>query len=241
MIDRTRRIRTMLCAGLLAAWSSVAHAEESVKDKRTVTVQGEGKMQAVPDIATLSVEVVQEGASLDEVSAQVRQQMTHVLDALKAQGIAEKDIQTRVYQVQPRYDNEKRGNTRRSGYVVSNGLLVKVRDLKKVGKVLSATVNAGATNVNGPDFDFDNPQQLEHKTLALAMDDAKAKAAVLAEGAGAKLGDVVTINQMGGVVWPVRRQAFAMRAMAMAATAEEPIATGEQSFTSNITVTFALR
>src|ERR1035437_4200640 len=72
---------------------------ETKKDSRTLTVQGEGKVQAVPDIATLSVEVSQEGEDLDPVTAEMRRQMSKVLESVKAQAIEDKDIQTQLYNV----------------------------------------------------------------------------------------------------------------------------------------------
>jgi len=213
------------------------HAQDNSdkKDRRTVTVQGQGKL----DIATLIAGVTQDGPSLDNVSAQVRTLISKVLDGVKAQGIADKDIQTELYQVEPKYEQDKRGNSHPTGFVVTNRVAVKVHDLKKIGKTLSAIVSAGATTVEGPNFEFDNPQVLERKTLALAMEDAKAKAAVLAESGGASLGEVMTIDQSGGINWPMRRPIMARAAMMPAAA--EPIETGEQAFNSNITVTFALK
>lgn len=219
------------------------HAENNsdTKDRRTITVQGQGKVQAVPDMATLSIGVSQDGPSAEAVSARVRADIGKVLEAVKAQGIPDKDVQTQYYAVQPKWDWTN-GRQRRIGFTVSNQVAVKVHDLKKVGSLLSAVTEAGATSVNGPDFDFDNPQQLERKALAAAMDDAKAKAAVLAEAGGASLGEVVTIEQNGEIAWPIRRAFAAGKAAMLAApSAPEPVETGEQTFTSNVTVTFVLK
>src|SRR5262249_17841287 len=147
---------------MLVVWMAGAGlAQEMLKDKRSVTVQGQGKIEAVPDIAHLGVEVTQEGDALDEVSTDVRHRMNEILKTVKAQGIPDKDIQTEIYQVRPRYEQDKRGNPHRTGFFVTNRIRVKVRDLNKVGKILSVVQSAGATTVQGPDFDFDNPQQLE--------------------------------------------------------------------------------
>ena len=207
-----------------------------------MTVQGQGKIQAVPDIAVLSIEVTLTGEALDAVSTQVRERMQKALAALKAQGVEDKDIQTQAYQVQPQFAYDKSGNATRKGYTVTNRVAAKVRELKKVGKVLTAVVDSGVTAVNGPDFDFDNPQALERQALAKAVEDAKAKAGILAQAANATLGEVLTITQNGSGNLPGPRPLM-MRAMAMpaAVNAEEPISAGEQSFTSNVTLIFALK
>jgi uncharacterized protein len=229
----------------LVIWQvgSALHAAElmDITKRRAVTVQGQGKVQAAPDIATLTVEVSQEGAALDSVSAEVRKGMTKVLDALHNAGVSDKDLQTLAFQVQPRYEQDKRGNPHRTGYRVANSVLAKVRDLKKVGKVLSSVIESGATEVNGPNFDFDNPQVLERQALAKAMQDARGKAEVLAETSGSRVGEILSIQQNAGMGWPVPQPKM-MRAMAMQAdSAEPPIAVGENTFTATVSATFALR
>ena len=218
-----------------------AAEEPSILQRRHVTVQGQGKLQAVPDIARITVEVSQDGAALDPATAQVRRQMTAVLQALKKNNIAEKDIQTQAYQVEPKlaWNN---GNSKRVGFHVVDRISVKVRDLNGLGKVLSDVTAAGATSVEGPNFDFDNPKELERKVLALATEDAAAKARVLAEAAHASLGPALAIEQLGGFAPSIPpRPMFAMKSMATHGAAPEPIQTGEQDFVTTITATFALQ
>jgi uncharacterized protein len=231
---------TLLSAGVCAA---VVHAdpEASSRDRRTVTVQGVGKVQAVPDIATLRMEVSQEGASLDAISSEVRKNMSAILERLHKEGVADKDVQTESYQVYPRYEQDKRGNSQRSGFRVSNRVAAKIRDLKKVGRILTAVTGAGATSVTGPEFDVDNHAQVEREALAKAMEDAKANAAVLAAAAGVSLGDVVAISQSNVTPWPGPRPLFA-RAMAVnQGVTAEPIAEGEQTIQATVTASFALK
>ena len=241
MLKRSRAIGIFLGVVSLASPLPAAEAGHE-KRERTLTVQGQGKTSAVPDIATLSVEVSQEGSDLDPVLVQVRKEMNRVLDVVKAQGIAEKDVQTEFFQVRPKYEQDKRANPHRAGFVVSNRIAVKVRDLKKAGKALSAVLNAGATSVDGPNFELDNPQAAEREALAAAAKDAKAKAQAVAEAAGVQLGEIVTINPES-VNWPVRPHPLMMRAMAMSAPMEvqEPLAAGEQTLTGVVTITYAIR
>ncbi len=240
-----KNVWTIILAISLFAGLQRARAEESDTlkyGKRTVTVEGNGKLQAVPDIARLSVGVMLDGKESEPVAILVRQRTRQLIDVVNAQGIPGKDLQTQQYSVQPKWAYEN-GKSRKVGYTVSNQLVVTVRDVSQAGKILAALVEAGATNINGPDFDIDNPQLLERKILGLAMDDAKAKAAVLAQAADAKLGPVLTISQ-SAVNWPgpiphppvhVMARAFAVQ------VPEEPVATGEQTVNATISVTFELR
>jgi hypothetical protein len=224
-------------AGFVCAENGSSH---KIKD-RTLTVQGQAKLSAIPDIATLSVEVSRDGVDMDPVLTQVRQQMNKVLEAIKAQSIAEKDVRTEFFQVHPKYEQDKHGNPRPVGYTVANQVSVKVRDLKKTGKVLTAVLNAGATRVDGPAFEIDNPQLLERHALAAATKEAQAEAEAVAQAAGVQLGEILTINPQN-VNWPVPRRPLMMRAMAMPAAMpeEEPIESGEQTLTGYVTLTYAI-
>jgi uncharacterized protein len=225
-------------------FAAPVHADSDTlsRDRRTVTVQGVGKAQAVPDIATLRIEVSQEGASLDAISSDVRKGMSAILERLHKEGVADKDVQTESYQVIPRYEQDKRGNPHRSGFRVSNRVAAKIRDLKKVGKILASVTEAGATSVTGPEFDVDNHAQVEREALAKAMEDAKANAAILATTAGATLDEVVTINQSNTNPWPGPRPLMAMRAMAVQPSeSSEPVEAGEQTIQATLTASFALK
>jgi uncharacterized protein YggE len=221
---------------------SAESGSDKDKKERTLTVQGQGKVSAIPDIATLSVEVSQEGSDLDPVLVQVRKQMEKIIAAVKGQGIDDKDTRTDSFQVRPRTEFDKKSNLRRTGYVVTNRISVKVRDLKKTGKVLTAVINAGATTVNGPNFEIDRPEVIERQALAEATRDAKARAQAVAEAAGVHLGDIISINPQG-VSWPSLPRPYMMRAMAASAAAqsEEPLAAGEQTLSATVTVMYAIQ
>jgi uncharacterized protein len=218
-----------------------AHAAQPDKTERLITVQGVGKISAAPDVARLWIQVGEEGPRVETVSQQVRRKMDEVMKVLKAQGIAEKDIQTQNYQVSPKME-WKNGRSNRVGFTVSNQVAVKIRDLKKTGAVLSAVMDAGANNINGPQFEFDNPRELERKALESALQDARAKAELLARAAGASLGEVVTIQESGMIQPPPRPMMFRASAVAMdKAIQEEPIAAGEETVQANVSAAFALK
>lgn len=231
---------SVLIACLFAV--SFAWAAASDKPERTLTVQGQGKSSAAPDIAVLSIEVSHEGDDLDPLLARVRKDMDKALDGIKSQGVADKDIQTESFSVQPKYESDKRGNARRVGFVVTNRASVKVRDIKKTGKILSTMVSAGGTTVNGPNFELDNPQQVEREALAAATKDARLKAETVAHAAGVQLGEIQSLNPQT-VSWPQPRfhGRVAMMAMADGLEAKEPIQAGEQTLTAYVSITFVIK
>lgn len=238
MIPRKKLVFVVLC-GCLCLGVSRVRADDG-KTERQVTVQGHGKVSAVPDQARLWVEVTEEGSQVAAVTQEVRTKIDAVIKTLKAQGIAEKDIQTQAYQVTPKMEWHN-GRSSRVGYTASNRVEVKVHDLKKTGTVLAAVLDAGANNINGPTFEFENPQDLERKALGLALQDAKAKAALLAQEAGSSLGEAIRIEE-GTSYRPGPRPMRAMQEKAaLAYSAEEPIAAGEDNVEATITASFALK
>ena len=239
---KTKSLFIGVISALIFSLPVLAADSSHEKKDRTLTIQGQGKVSAIPDIATFSVEVSQDGTDLDPVLSQVRKEMNKVIETIKAQGIEDKDIRTEIFQVHPKFEQDKRNNPKRVGYTVANRLSIKVRDLKKTGKVLTAVLNAGATTVNGPDFEIDNPDAVERQALAAATKDARSKAQAVADAAGVQLGEIVTINPQA-VNWPGPRRTMMVRAMAMPATmeAEEPIAAGEQTLMGYVTVTYDIR
>jgi uncharacterized protein YggE len=230
----------LLVCVLSGLGSTAAVSAADSREPRHITVQGHGKFTATPDQAKMRIQVVQEGSRVDTVTQDVRRKMEAVLKVIRSQGVGDKDIQTLQYRVSPKM--EWRGNrSSMNGFTASNQVEVTVRDLKKVGAVLGAVLDAGANDVNGPDFGFDNPQALEQKALGLAVQDARAKAGLLARSADATLGDVISIEE-GASFRPGPRPVMAMaRAVGAPEVGEEPIAPGQETVESSVTVVFGLK
>jgi len=177
--------------------------------QRTITVVGVGKVSLVPDIAQLNVGVEDSASTVAEAKTKVDTQVAALLAALKALGIADKDIQTSNYSIyyeQPSSPLPKdSSSTERGGlYHVSNMLLVTVRDVSKAGDVLDAMVAAGANQVYGVNFTVSDQVKWQSQARELAMADAKARADELARLSGVQVGQVQAVSEViGGNVYPV--------------------------------------
>ena len=91
--------------------------------------------------------------------------MDAIVAALKAQGVEDRDIQTRFFNISPRYEYQevleegfRRGKQVLVGYVVNNSASVKIRDLDSVGRVIDEVADAGGdvTRINGISFTVDD-------------------------------------------------------------------------------------
>jgi uncharacterized protein len=207
----------------------------------SVSVTGEGHAFAKPDQAQISMGVVSDAKTAAVALKTNTDKMNSLMSTLKSKGIAEKDILTSNFSVNPqyRYDNIN-GQQRPSivGYQVSNEVHVKIRNLPTLGDILDAVITAGANNVNGISFSLAEPDSVLDQARQKAMADAKRKAELYAGAAGVKVGRVLYITESSGTIQPPRPM------MMMAARAEMaqsvPISAGEQESTAAITVVYAI-
>lgn len=208
------------------------------KPSRTIAVSGSGEVQAEPDMAQINVGVTSEADSAGDAVTQNNEAMEELLRYLKTAGIAEKDVQTRQFNLSPRYQQDRRGGSSSQkiiGYQVTNQVQIRVRDLSDLGTVLDEVVRAGANDINGIQFMIANDQDLMDEARRNAIADAKRRANILSEAAGVKLGQVIEIIEGAGDPGPGPQPR-----MMMAAEAGVPIARGEQTLTSQVQVVFAL-
>lgn len=182
----------------------------STNKNDTFNVSGEGKVLANPDVAIVTVGVVANGSSVKAAQDQMNLSINKVTDAIKSQGVDQKDIQTTNYSINPNYDYNS-GTQRITGYQANTNLSIKVRDINKVNDVIDQATRNGANQVGGVVFDVDNKTALQNEAREKAVADAKSKAEAAANIAGFRLGNIVNYNEnFGGVVppMPVANRAF---------------------------------
>jgi uncharacterized protein YggE len=221
--------------GLIYARPVTAQTSAGVNGMRQVTVVGHGEVKGTPDTATVQIGVETEAGTSQEALAQNNTQAQAIIQKLKDLGVADKDIQTSSLNIFPNYGNDGR---QVSGYRVSNIVSVKIRDLDKAGALLDQVVQAGANSLYGVSFSVENPDSLLEQARKAALDSARAHAAQLAGAAGASVGQVLVINENLGAQSPIPLPMA--RAEAAQADSSVPVQPGEQSFTVDVQVTFAL-
>jgi uncharacterized protein YggE len=226
------------CAGSTNAAAQVAPTGEPLMSN-TIAVSGTGQVTGTPDtlIVDLGVQVLR--PSVGEATGEAARLAQSVIDALKAEGVTEKDIQTTNYSIRPEYDYRNDTQTLR-GYRVSNTVSAKIRDLDKAGEVIDAAAAAGGNDaiVNSIRFDLEADGPLITAAREAAWNDAKAKAEQLAALAEVRLGKAVSISETSSPAPPPIVYATA-RAEA-GADFVTPIQPGEASVSVVVTVQFAI-
>jgi len=151
--------------------------------------------------------------------------------------VADRDVQTAAINLSPVWDHSNNQRRQVRGYVASNDLSVRVRELDDLGALLDALVADGANTMNGLRFSIAETDGLETEARADAVEDARLKAETLAKAAGVTLGPVLEIRE--GSAGPVP-QAVMRGAMMEAAAASVPVAAGELDIRVSVTVVFAI-
>jgi hypothetical protein len=173
---------------------------ESQRD--TIAISAEGKVTALPDIATIPIGVQTEKKKVSEAQAENSTKMNAIVAKLKELGVAAEDIKTANYSIWPQYDWVN-GRQIERGYQVSQNVDVKIRNLDRIGQVLAAAGELGANQVGGVTFTIDDPEDLRQQARLKGLGAAKAKAQALADAAGVKLGKVVGFSESSGWQPPV--------------------------------------
>jgi uncharacterized protein YggE len=205
------------------------------EDVRTITVSGEGRVSAEPDMALLRLGVSREARKASDAMRAASEAAAAVLAQVRASGIEARDVQTANVSLSPRWQHDKNNASRIIGYVASNDLTVRVRALETLGALMDAVVSDGANQMNGLSFAIAEPQPLQDEARKSAILDARRKAALLAETAGVSLGPVLTVTEGSAVQPPV---AFARGAVLESSAV--PIAAGELDISARVTVVFAI-
>ena len=223
--------------GATAMTAAAQPAAAVASDGTLLSVSAQAEARRVPDIAILSAGVVTQAADANAALRANAEEMTKVVAAIKAAGIAERDIQTSGVNLNPQYRYAENQPPAITGYQASNNVNLTVRDIGKLGKILDALVATGANQINGPSFDVDDKESAYDEARRAAIDKAQKRAEMYAKTLGMRVRRIVSISEGGGYGPP--RPMMAMARMEKA-QADTPISPGESSLSVNLDVVFEL-
>lgn len=232
-----------------SASESRALGELAGADQTGLWVTGTGTVAAEPDLARLTLGIESRAKTVEEARTNAANAMAAVVSTVKAHNIQDKDIQTQVFSITPEYTYRevqdefgRHGEQVLVGYIVTNQVAVKVRDLDAVGPVVDDVAQAGGdlTRISGISFTVEDPKPLQEQARAKAVQDAVAKAEQMAREAGVTLGKAFYLNDSTAV--PVVRD-FGVKAFAegIAAAPPTPISGGELEISVTIQAAFSIR
>jgi uncharacterized protein YggE len=208
-------------------------ASSSDGDRASIRVNGHGKVEGTPDVMTITMGVETKDPSAQGALNRNNERARAMIDSLKAQGIADKDIQTLDISVDATYDL---GN-KVTGYNARNTITAKLRDIKKAGQVIDTAAETAGDDIRlqGVQFSIDDTSALIAKARAEAVKDAQAQAKQLADAGGIKVGAIRTIDNTGTSYQPYAYDGYAAARSAADSIAIEP---GSQELSVDVTVIF---
>ena len=214
-------------------------------DPSGIQVWGRGTVAIEPDIALLSLGVESKGDTVEAARSQAASSMTAILEALRARGIADQDIQASNFNISPEYsyqetfiDNIRQSERVLVGYLVTNTVNVRIGDLGMVGATVDDVAQAGgdATRIQSLRFSLEDPSDAREQAREMAVRDAIDKADQLASVAGVSRGSLLAINESSGGVPSPRNFA----ASALADFESTPIASGELQVVIDVQAVFQI-
>jgi uncharacterized protein YggE len=232
----TRLKYVLLISGVLLVAAAIAGVAQPQKggaantSPTTITVTGNGSVNATPDKASFDFGVQVNAATAAEAISKDNAQAQQIIDALKKAGVSDSDIQTSSVSLWPQTSSDGQTIT---GYQASNDVSV-TSSVANAGPLVDAATSAGANNVNGPNLSVGDQSTYYANALKLAVADAKSQAQAIADAAGLNLGGILHISNDSSTPGPIVYGA--MDSLAKAAT---PIQAGSQQIQATVSVTYS--
>ena len=225
---------SLLAFAPLQAAPALAHDEP---DKRTISLSASGAVKTTPDKVDISTGVTTEAKTAREALDQNTEAMAKVVEALKADGIDAKDIQTVNFSVGPVYEVKAEGKPPVVvGYRVTNQVRITLHDIKKLGAILDKVVTLGSNQIDSIEFGVEEPEALKDEARKLALKNVTDNAKLYAEAAGVGLGQILSITEEESSYQP----RYAPMATRMDSAKEVPIEAGTASVEVRVRVSWEI-
>ncbi|HYD87678.1 MAG TPA: SIMPL domain-containing protein [Vitreimonas sp.] len=207
-----------------------------------LTVHASATTRAAPDLAIVTLGVMARGDTAQAAQAAQSTRMNAVLEAARAAGVEEPDVQTVGFSLEPQYAYARNAAPRITGYVSRNTVTIRVKDLSRVSGLIDATVAQGANELQGIQFTFQDEEASRDAARAEALQTARRRAEAYAEAAEMRVVRTVSITEPGGIVPPIDgRRDYAMAVATEQAASGNAIRPGELDAHSSVTVVYELR
>ncbi|MCY0096085.1 SIMPL domain-containing protein [Hoeflea ulvae] len=241
--------RRMMFAGALAAtlFAVPALADEARQPAPgVISVVGEGSASIAPDMAVVSLSVLREAETAREALDANNDAMAKVLAAMKQEGIAERDLQTGAFSIQPRWfyppnrNDGKAEEPRITGYAVNNTLTLRIRDLSRLGAILDSSVTLGVNQGGDVMFTNDDQDTVREAARLDAIAKAKAKAVAMTEALGVGLGRITQISENSYSAPPMPMARAEMAMMSPKSDSSVPVASGENEYRVSVSISWEI-
>ena len=235
-------------------FKSIGYVGKNDQTVNTISVSGKAETFKKPDVATFSFSVTENALAIADAQTKATQKIDSALKALKDAGVADADVKTTSYNINPHYEYQQGvctasypttclpGKSVLTGYDVSQSIQVKVRDLSKAGSIFGSIGALGVQNVDSLSFSIDDIDAVKDQIRGEAIADAQKKADILAGQLGVSLVRVNSFYDSSDQMNPVP---YAMESNVMsdkvASVAVPSLPAGENKVTSSVTITYEIK
>lgn len=242
-------VLSLLCLALFlylgvqtySAVQTTRHLDKPTPVEHTIFVEGLGKATMSPDLAVMTFGISSTAKSVADAQKQNTTQMNALIEKIKGAGVLQADLQTKDYSAYEKTEwNAQEQKSVSVGWVVSQSLAVKIRDVQKISSIVEIAGQNGSTSINGPTFTVDDQSAYEATAREKALVDAKQKADSIAQTLGLKIDHVVSYSEYkedsGGPI-----PYLGMKDVGGAVESSAPIIqSGTQEIRLHVTVTYLL-
>lgn len=217
--------------------------EQAQLQSRQLRVQAEAQVEAVPDLVRMRLGVVTAAKDAGQAVRENNERMHTIMSELLELGLHQDDLASGQFQISPQWSQPPRptpANWQREivGYRVSNDLWVTTTQVDLAGDLLGAGHSSGANHVDNLQFSIADTDSYQQQAMALATQKAVRQARILADAAGARLGEIVSLSldQDGSSFSPP----MLAEARMMSAADAVPVTPGKVKIEAAVTLVFAL-
>ena len=228
---------------------NLSPAQNNANASNTLSLTGTATTMVKPDKVTVSLGVQTTTNTADTALAANSKIMNKVIDALKATGIKDNETSTSSFSISPNYNYSQPSSataSRITGFTVSNTIQIQSTNINNTSKWIDTAISAGANTVDRIDFALSDKKLEETKNTLIkqAMQDARAKADIVASAAGMKIAGIRSINLNDLAIQPPFPPAPIPLTKQSLATAEQarptPVISGQEEVSINIAVVFLI-
>lgn len=228
--------RTAIAAAILLILPLAGQAET---ETRQIIVTGEGRVTAAPDMAVVTLGVSDQAPEAQTAMDSVSERVRAIFQTVTDYGVAPRDVQTTSLRLDPvweRRDQDEQGPPEIRGFVATNDITLRLRDMTSLGAILQDVLASGANRFNRISFTLSDPTSARNEARREAVRDARARAELYAEAAGVSLGALIELSENGGSA----PRPMMLETARMASDSAMPIAGGELDIVSQVRMVYAI-
>lgn len=241
MLVRQRRRMRIAPFKLFVLLLAIAGLAACGQQQTLLTVHASAETRAAPDLAIVTLGVVAQGPSAQAAQRAQSARMQAVLAAASAAHVAEEDVQTVGFSLEPQYAYARGTAPRITGYLSRNTVSIRVKDLAAVSALIDATVAEGANELQGVQFAFSDEEASRDAARAKALDTARQRAEAYAKAADMRVARILAITEPGAAARPEAYRARYGGAVMAEAAPQNAVRPGQLDAESDVTVIFELR